>query len=101
VYVHRDVIKEANKILFNFIWKGKDKIKLSALICDVENGGLRAPHLESVINTQRIMCYKKFVEAQQSRWKIILTHYLKQVGGKLVLGCGFDIKNLPIKPPRF
>ena len=101
VYVHKDIIKEANKILFNFIWKGKDKVKRSALICDVENGGLRAPHLESIIKTQRIMCCKKFVEAQQSSWKLILSHYLKQVGGKLVLGCGFDIKKLPIKLPRF
>ena len=101
VYVHKDIIKEAKKILFNFIWKGKDKVKRSALICDVENGGLRAPHLESIIKTQRIMCWKKFVEAQQSSWKLILSHYLKHFGGKLVLGCGFDIKKLPIKLPSF
>ena len=46
---------EANKILFNFIWKGKDKVKRSILKSDVEKGGLRAPHLESTIKTQRIL----------------------------------------------
>ena len=46
-----DQVEEVNKIIFNFIWKGKDKVKRSALISDVENGGLRAPHLESVIST--------------------------------------------------
>ena len=66
----------------------------------MENGGLRAPHLESAIKTQRILCCKKFVNSQQSGWKTILLHYLKPVGGKLVLGCGFDIKKLPIKLPR-
>ena len=29
-------MKEANKIIFDFIWKGKDKVKRSALICDIE-----------------------------------------------------------------
>ena len=50
VCIHKDIIKEVNKILFNFIWKGKDKVK--GLISDEENGGLRAPHLESIIRTQ-------------------------------------------------
>ena len=57
---HKEIVKEVNKIIFNFIWKGKDKVKRSALISDVENGGLRAPHLESIIKAQRIMCCKKF-----------------------------------------
>ena len=96
VCMHKDITMEANKILFNFIWKGKDKVKRSTLISDVEKGGLRAPHLESTIKTQRILCCKKFVNSQQSSWKTILLHYLRPVGGKLVLGCGFDIKKLPI-----
>ena len=106
VCMHKDIIMETNKILFNFIWKGKDKVKRSTLTSDVENGGLRAlrphtPHLESAIKTQRILCCKKIANSQQSSWKTILLHYLKPVGGKLVLGCGFDIKKLPIKLPRF
>ena len=60
----------------------------------MENGGLRAPHLESAIKIQRILCCKKFVNSQQSSWKTILLHYLRPVGGKLVLGCGFDIMAL-------
>ena len=100
VCMHKDIM-EADKILFNFIWKGKDKVKRSTLISDVEKGGLRAPHLESTIKTQRVLYCKKFVNSQQSSWKTILLHYLRPVGGKLVLGCGFDIKKLPIKLPKF
>ena len=92
---------ESNKILFNFIWKGKDKVKRPPLISDVEKGGLRAPHLESTIKTYRISCYEKFVNSEQSSWRTILLHYLRPVGGKLVLGCRFDIKKLPIKLPKF
>ena len=63
---HKEIVKEVNKIIFNFIWKGKDKVKRSALISDVEHGGLRAPHLESIIKAQRIMCCKKIANSQQS-----------------------------------
>ena len=102
VCIHKDIIKEVNKIFFNFIWKnGKDKVKHSVLKSDEEKGGLRAPHLESIVRTQRIMCCKKFAETQQRSWKIILSQYTKQVGGKLVFACRFDVKKLPIKLPRF
>ena len=101
VCMYKDIVKETNKIIFNFIWKGEDKVKRSSLLSDVVNGGLRTPHLESAIKTQRIVYCKKFVESQQSSWKTIRLHYLKPVGGKMVLGCGFDIKKLPIKLPKF
>ena len=54
VCVHKDAIKEVNKI-FNFVWKGRDRVKRSTLIANIENGGLRAPHLESIIKTQPIV----------------------------------------------
>jgi len=54
----KEFVNEANKIIFNFIWKGKDKIKRLALIGDIEDGGLKAPHLDSIIKTQRILCCK-------------------------------------------
>ena len=98
---HKEIVKEVNKVIFNFIWKGKDKVKRSALISDVEHGGLRAPHLESIIKAQRIMCCKKFANSQQSSWKIILSHYLRQIGGRLLLSCNFNVKKLPITLPKF
>ena len=49
VSVHKDIIKEANKLIFQFIWKVQDKVKRSTLISDQESGGLTAPHLESII----------------------------------------------------
>ena len=67
--VNREFVKDVNKIIFDFIWKGKDKIKRSALISDIEDGGLKAPHLDSIIETQRILCCKKFASDQPSNWK--------------------------------
>ena len=94
-------MKDVNKIIFDFIWKGKDKVKRSALISDIEDGGLKAPHLESIIETQRVLCCKKLASNQPSNWKNIILHYLEPVGGKFILCCDFDLKKLPIKLPAF
>ena len=47
ICMDKEVMTEVNKIIFNFIWKGKDKVKRTSLIGDTEDGGLKAPHLES------------------------------------------------------
>ena len=47
------------------------------------------------------MCCKKFANFQQSSWKIILSHYLRQVGGRLLLSCNFSVKKLPVTLPKF
>ena len=44
-----DVIKRANTIIYEFIWKSKDKVKRRALINNIEKGALRMIHLESLI----------------------------------------------------
>ena len=47
------------------------------------------------------MCCNKFADNQQSSWKIILAHYLKDVGAELILRCTFDLKKLPINLPNY
>ena len=101
ICLDKEFVKEANKIILNFIWKGKDKIKRLTLISDIEDGGLKAPLLDSIITTQRILCCKRLVSEQPSSWKTILLHYLKPVGGKFILCCDYNIKTLPIKLPMF
>ena len=93
----QEFVKEVNKIIFEFIWKGKDKVERSILVSDIEDGEHKAPHLKSIIETQRILCCKKLASDEPSSWKSIL----KPVGGKLILCCNFDIKKLPIKLPSF
>ena len=33
------LIKEINKLIYNFIWHGNDEIKRTALINDIDDGG--------------------------------------------------------------
>ena len=52
ICLDKGFVKEANKIIFDFIWKGKYKIMRIALISDIEDGGLKAPHLDVIYQTQ-------------------------------------------------
>ena len=97
----KDFVKQANKIIFDFIWKGKDKVRRSTLVSEIKDGKLKAPHLDSIIETQRVLCCKKLASDQPRSWKTIFLHYLKPVGGKLVLCCNFELQKLPIKLPKF
>ena len=37
ISLEKEFVKEANKIIFDFIWKGRDKVKCSGLISDIED----------------------------------------------------------------
>ena len=51
---------------------GKDFVKRSSRVSEIEDGGLKAPHLDSIIETQRELCSKKLASDQPSSWKTIL-----------------------------
>jgi len=72
-----EIIKEINKVMYHFIWNGKDKIKHSAIINDIENGSLRMTHLDTAIQTQRIMFLKRYASNDNRAWKDILDSCLK------------------------
>ena len=55
--VSSEFIKEVNKELYSFIWKGKDKVKCSALINDIKAGSLKTLDFESNID----LCSKSHV----------------------------------------
>ena len=97
----KELIKEANSIIYGFIWNGKDKVKCHAFISDIKNGGLRMLDIESLIKTKRIMCLKKFLQDYPSSWKIILGKILSPVGGCFLLYCNFDTSKLKICLPSY
>ena len=97
----KDIIKSINSVIFNFVWRGKDKIKRLALISEYEDGGLKMPHPESLIKTQRIACLKRYLDDYSSPWKVFLSHYLKNVGTRFLLQCNFTPSRLPCKLPIF
>ena len=42
--INKEITSETNKLIFDFIWRGKDKAKRVARINETEDDGLKAPH---------------------------------------------------------
>ena len=73
ICIDKDVVTEANRIIFDFIWKGNDKAKRVSLVGDIKDGSRNAPHLESIIKTHRIMLCQRFADEEPCNWETILS----------------------------
>ena len=97
-----EIIKSANKIIYDFIWKGKDKVKRRALVNNIENGTLKMIHLESLIQSQKMSFFKRYLDPEYvADWKIVLNTLLTPVGGPYLLKCNFRLCDLPAKISPF
>ena len=77
--ISNDLVKIANSIFYNFIWNGKDKVKRCALFSDINKGGLKILHIESMVSAGRVICLKEFLEDYPSTWKSILNSIILPV----------------------
>ena len=76
---NKEFIKKINTLLFSFVWKGKDKLKCTVLINQIEKGGLKMPDLNLMISAQRIICMKKYLTPYAASWKYFLDFHLRKV----------------------
>ena len=61
-----DILKQAKRIFYAFLWNGPDKEKRNAIITDYDKGGLKMPHIESIVKTQNNNVGKKISKLQFS-----------------------------------
>ena len=61
------------------------------------------PHIKTLIDTQCIICLKKYIEDYDSPWKHFLSFFLKDYGGKFFLykDCNFNSSDLSDNLPSF
>ena len=75
-------IKAINKLLFNFIWKGKrDKIKRNTIIAEKSEGGLKMVDFRLKDKALKCMMLKRLLEPGKEKWKAIPMYYLDKYGG--------------------
>lgn len=76
-------------------------MKRVSLINDINEGGLKLPRTESLIDAQRITCIQKFLEDSPLPCKFILSYCLKRVGGKVLFLSNYNFGKLPLELPRY
>ena len=87
------VKRRITEMVFKFIWKnGRDKIKRAALYKSIENGGLRVPDIQEMINASKIMWLRKYMSDQSHLWKDMFRNHLKSINldPKIFLHANFD-----------
>ena len=76
--IPKNIVKEIDKILWNFLWDGKQPLVNKQTMClDVENGGLNMINLKTFIEAKHIKIIHKIVNAETQHWNMMGKHWIK------------------------
>ena len=87
--VLEEIIKEANRIVFKFLWKGQDRATRKAMINNFENGGLNVLDFETMVKFLRLAWLRRLYIDEDASWKRYLRFLIKPLGGDLLIHCDF------------
>ena len=87
---------EFNNIIYNFLWKGPDKIARLATINYIKYGGLNLVDLESSIKLLRLTWLGRVFAGGSSPWKVFVNYLLKNFGGRFLFKCNYDVNEYSI-----
>ena len=97
----KELLKELNKVLFKFLWKGVDKVTRASVIKEYEEGGRRMVHLECMVKSLRLLAWLKHIfSGTNGTWKSYLQHILSSVGWLFFFNCKNKISDYTI-PSQF
>ena len=74
------VVKQANKLIYGFIWGGPDKITRQLAWTNYDKGGLRAPNLKALIDALQATWISRYCRPGEHGWKIFMELELKKAG---------------------
>ena len=94
------VYKEIEKVCFDFIWRGQDKIKRNIMYLDYNQGGLKMLHFKDMIKVQRVMWIKRLLLGEgEMKWKEYFEYIFQSIGGKFIFLCNYDMHDIYVQAP--
>ena len=75
----KEMVKELNRLLFQFLWKGRDKVTSASAINDFEHGGLRMIDMDSMIVSLRFAWLCRIFSENSGTWKNYLCYLLESL----------------------
>ena len=78
------MVKELKHLIYNFLWRGKDKITRLSAINTYERGGIKMSDIESLIKLLGLSWLKRIFGDNTGPWKSCLKYLLKDSGDLLL-----------------
>ena len=88
--VPEEVIKEANRIIFKFLWKGQDRVAREAMLNNFENGGLNVLDFETMVKSLSLAWLRRLYIDEDAGWKRYLRFLIKPFGGDFLFHCDYE-----------
>ena len=78
--IPQETIAELNRLLFQFLWNGTDKVTRLSTINEYDRGGLKMIDPDCMIKSLRLAWLKRIFSAQGGTWRNYLRHILVRCG---------------------
>ena len=72
-----EIIKQMEKMMFKFLWKGPDKVTRLSLINTLEDGGLNLTDFETHIKALRLSWIPRLLDEREGPWICYLKYNLE------------------------
>ena len=96
----REFVSSVQTTISRFVWNNKPKIKHTTMIGPKFKGGLDLPDFEIINNALKVTWIRRLYESSDNAsWSNIPLTLLRQVGGKFLLECNYDLKYLKLDLP--
>ena len=102
IVVPKWVLSEVEKITFEFLWNGKDRIRRNTICQDYKNGGIRMTNYSLYVKAQRILWVRRLLYGNQDMgWKRFFDYCCRSVGGRFILLCDYEVSKMNLEIPKF
>ena len=99
--ITEDFINECQNKIYEFIWMGKPpKIKHAVSMFSYENGGIKLPHVESLVKASKAVWVKRMLNEDEN-WIQYLKTFLPNISIKQLLKCNVKPDDLLQEIPTF
>ena len=79
-----DILHKVEQIVFDFLWKGKDKIARKVMVREISEGGMNAPDIKITHKMMRINFIKRYLNDDVIHpWKTFFDHRLSNFWGQV------------------
>lgn len=101
--VPNSVVRELDKILYDFIWKKKIQYLRKDIINNNRDfGGLEVLNFTDLNNVFKIKWIIEFIKNKDSVWNVFPSYIFNSLGGiNFLLKCNFSVEEIPVKMANF